>query len=120
VQVPTPNGPAWRVTPSVVPTLDGALGSAPSSPSHAEAGYLADLVRQLAERAEANAAAAAMWQARAQHLADQLEQLQHALPSASTQRPVSGDSEHVVAETTQRPSPSPKRAWWRFWSASPA
>jgi hypothetical protein len=63
-----------------MPTLDSALGAAPGNPAGVEAGYLADLVRQLAERAEANAAAAAMWQARAEHLAGQLEQLQKALP----------------------------------------
>src|SRR5207249_4387087 len=59
---------------SVRPPNGHADGRPADRPS--EAPYLADLVRQLAERAEANAAAAAMWQARAEMLAGQLDQAQ--------------------------------------------
>jgi excisionase family DNA binding protein len=122
MQVPTPNGPAWRVLLGSVPTLDGALGAAPSRPSDVEAGYLADLVRQLAERAEANAAAAAMWQARAQFLQDQVEQLQRALPAPSDPDPSPARAGAESVGFTEQPAPGRpeqnKRAWWRalrFW-----
>jgi excisionase family DNA binding protein len=44
-----------------------------------------------------------------------------ALPPAPAERPISGDSEHVVDETTQRSSDARNgRSWWQFWRASPA
>jgi excisionase family DNA binding protein len=138
VQVHTPNGPAWRVTlgalhsasstlgsnaHSAVQTLHGALCAAPSRPSDAEAGYLADLVRQLAERAEANAAAAAMWQARAEHQAERdqaLEQLR-ALPAPEgSEIAPQRDSAQRANEAGQTSAQPARRAWWAFWHNAPA
>jgi hypothetical protein len=65
-------------------------------------------------------AAAAMWQARAEHLAGQLEQAQLALAApkepASQNRPFLADSDGVSVEPTQTPAKTPQRVpWWAIW-----
>jgi hypothetical protein len=72
------------------------------------------------ERAEANAATAAMWQARAEMLADQLAQAQRALPTPQ-ERPQIGPTDASPAETTQTPVRTPQRApWWMPWRRASA
>lgn len=128
VQVPTPNGPAWRVTlsvlhsasstlhstaPSALPTLDGTHSN---GAMHVEAPLLAQLLANTQAELVRTAAAAAMWQARAEHLGDQVEQLQRALPSPSPERPFLADSEGVPSEPTQTSSEAHNgRPWWAFW-----
>jgi excisionase family DNA binding protein len=121
MQVHTPNGPAWRVLlgalPSAVPTLDGAHSSAAM---HVEAPLLAQLLADAQAELVRKAEAAAMWQARAEFLAGQLEQAQLALAApkemASHQRPQISDSDGLTAETTQTPATTPQRVpWWLPW-----
>ncbi len=76
--------------------------------------------RPTAIRPVAKAEAAAMWQARAEFLAGQLEQVQLALQAparnASQERPFLRDSEGLSIEPTQTPSKTPPRApWWMPW-----
>lgn len=120
-QVTTPNGPAWRVLlgvlPSAVPTLDGAPSSAAM---HVEAPLLARLLADTQAELVRTAGAAAMWQARAEFLAGQLEQAQLALAApkepASQERPFLSDSDAVAVDPTQTSSQTPQRApWWQFW-----
>jgi hypothetical protein len=80
----------------------------------------ATLVRDLSDRSERNAAAAAMWQARAELLAGQVERLQLALDAprepASQERPISSDSEHAADEPPETPAATAHgRPWWRLW-----
>jgi hypothetical protein len=78
------------------------------------------LVRDLSERSKRNAAAAAMWQARAEMLAGQVERLQLALEAPKPDSPEIApqcDSEGPVVETIHHTSSEPMRArpWWAFW-----
>lgn len=121
-QVPTQRGPAWRVTLGTLHSNPGSVGSMPgSSAMHVvEAPLLAKLLTDTQAELVRKAEAAAMWQARAEHLASQVEQLQRALPAPSPERPFSGDSEHAASEPTQTPSERRNgrngRSWWRFWA----
>jgi len=76
---------------------------------------LVSLVRDTQAQLLQATAAAAMWQARAEHLASQLEQAQRALPEpVSSGRPQTSDSEGLSVEPTQTLSEAPRaRPWWR-------
>lgn len=90
--------------------IAGKNGTVPE-PS-ADLSALVDLVRELLPKAEA----AAMWQARAEHLANQLEQAQRALPEPTPQiRPQTSDSKSLSLEPTQTPPEARRRPWWRVW-----
>jgi excisionase family DNA binding protein len=117
-QVPTQHGPAWRVSLGTGPTVG-------SPPTHAPLGDLVAMLRELTERAERNAAAAALWQGRAQVLEAELAQAREqlrALPAGSPAPPP-----HVPQDAPQResgtPTPEPvqeparprHRPWWRLW-----
>src|SRR5690349_16580483 len=67
-QVPTQRGPAWRVRIAE----DATVGSTPMQPGLAD---LVAMLREVTERAERNAAAAAMWQERCRVLQDRLQAL---------------------------------------------
>lgn len=121
MQVPTPNGPAWRVLLGVLPSAMSTLDGVPSSPAmHVEAPLLAQLLADAQAELVRKAEAAAMWQARAEFLASQLEQAQLALTApreaASQERPISNVSEGVPVEPSQTPRETPQRApWWQPW-----
>jgi excisionase family DNA binding protein len=119
-QVPTQRGPAWRVTlgtlPGTLPTVGSTLGSAAM---HVEAPLLAQLLADAQAELVRKAEAAAMWQARAEMLAGQVERLQLALaapkPNSSEIAP-QRDSEHAAVEPAQTSSEPPQaRPWWAFW-----
>jgi excisionase family DNA binding protein len=122
VQVHTPNGPAWRVLlgtlPSAMPTLDGTHSSAAM---HIEAPLLAQLLADAQAELVRKAEAAAMWQARAEFLASQLEQAQLALAAPKADRPEIApgrDSDASTGEPTQTSSEhrdGRPRPWWRVW-----
>jgi excisionase family DNA binding protein len=120
-QVPTQHGPAWRIMlgmlPGTVPTVVGStLGSAAM---HVEAPLLAQLLADAQAELVRKAEAAAMWQARAEMLAGQVERLQLALEAPKPDSPEIApqrDSEASAVATTQPSSETAKRApWWRFW-----
>jgi excisionase family DNA binding protein len=120
-QVPTQRGPAWRVKLGTLlgsqPTVGSMLGS---NAMHVEAPLLAQLLADAQAELVRKAEAAAMWQARAEFLAGQLEQAQLALAApkqpASQERPFLRDSEGVPVESTQTPARTPQRApWWMPW-----
>jgi len=80
-----------------------------------EAPLLAQLLADTQAELVRTAAAAAMRQARAEHLAQQLEQAQLALPEPTSHlRPQTSDSEGLTVEPTQTSSDPPRaRPWWR-------
>lgn len=124
-QVVGPHGPAYEVCVDPDATVastarngDDRHGSATvtvTPPLTEVVSLLRDTQAQLLQAT----AAASMWQTRAQHLGEQLEQAQRALPGPTPQeRPISSDSEGPVVEMTQQASSSPPRArppWWRLW-----
>ncbi len=65
------------------------------------------------------AEAAAMWQARAEFLASQLEQAQLSLAApkepTSQERPFSDDSKFDSTQTPSAHRNGRPRAWWRWW-----
>jgi hypothetical protein len=81
----------------------------------------AALVRDLSERSERNAAAAAMWQARAELLAVQLGQAQERIKALEApindayEMRIGGPPDAAVAETAHESHERERRAWWRFW-----
>jgi hypothetical protein len=85
---------------------NGHQSGASATVTPASLAAFATLVRDITERSERNAAAAAMWQARAEFLASQLEQAQLAL--AAPKEP----SDNDAVETPQRPAMSSWRRWW--------
>jgi hypothetical protein len=68
--------------------VDGRPRGGPS-----EASLLAKLLADTQAELVCTTAAAPRWHTRAEHLAYQLEQVQRALPSPPTERPISSDSE---------------------------
>jgi len=81
-----------------------------------EAPLLAQLLADTQAELVRTAAAAGMWQARAEHLSDQVEQLQHALPEPIPQlRPQTRDSEGLSVEPTQTPHETKRRPWLLRW-----
>jgi len=121
-----PDG-AWLIDPDELDRAITAPGQSTDSPTLATGhGQVTSIVQDLLNRLEAQAE-------RIGHLDAQLTSTRQQLAAAEVRllaleaptpapdlRPVSGDSEHAVAEPIQSPpAPPPKRAWWRFWSASP-
>jgi excisionase family DNA binding protein len=113
-QVPTQHGPAWRVSLGNGATVG-------STPMHAPLGDLVAMLRELTERAERNAAAAALWQGRAQVLEAELAQAREqlrALPAPPPDMPQDApqrESGAVSPEPTPPPAAGRRRPWWRFW-----
>jgi excisionase family DNA binding protein len=113
----------WTVAESdLAPLLDGRTaangqvdGRPPGRPSVlAEAPLLGQLLADTQAELVRTAAAAAMWQARAEHLQDQL---QRALPPPElTESTLAGPPRNGTIETSTEPSESKQRAWWRFWA----
>jgi hypothetical protein len=126
-QRPTPQGFTWWVRLGGVAEVGSApdphaaqVAGSPRRPAQAGVVELVDLVDRLQSDLVAKAEAAAMWQARAEFLASQLEQAQLALAAprepASPERTISSDSEHVASEPTQTPSEHRNgRPWWQVW-----
>lgn len=123
-QIPGPHGPAYEVRivsadPDVTVTSTARhandrhpAGSVTVTPPLAE---LVALIRDLQADVVSKAEAAAMWQARAEYLATQVEQLQRALPDPS-KNALRVDSDGLSIETTRTSSETPRRApWWRRW-----
>jgi hypothetical protein len=111
-QRPTPQGFTWWVclgaaaeVGSPPPPHAAQVAGAPRRPAEAGVAELVGLVDRLQSDLVAKAEAAAMWQARAEFLASQLEQAQLALSApkeaTSQERPFLGDSEGVSVEPTQ-------------------
>jgi hypothetical protein len=123
-QVQGPHGPAYEVSQD--PDATVASASRHADDRHGDAtvtvtpplAELVSLVRDTQAELMRSTAAAAMWQARAEFLASQLEQAQLALAApkepASQERPFSGDSDAMATEPTQ-PSTKTRRQWWRIW-----
>lgn len=127
-QVPTQHGPAWQVRlPDGVPTGDRVdpVGTQAQTTAMLE---LIRLVGELQPKAEA----AAMWQARAELLAERLAVAEHRI--AALAAPVAPQAEQEGQGEPEPPDPSPEpltpaptplepdrngtvhgRAWWRRW-----
>lgn len=150
-QTPTERGPVWRVAVDVVPSVPSTPGSnghsmhgMPSMAAHSTPGTPSSAaehavqatatqqqpellkVLELLERAQADvvakAEAAAMWQARAEYLMaerDQLAERVRALPAPSSTDTRPGHaSEHDSPDPSGQPSThpaTPHRPWWHFW-----
>ena len=124
-QVPTPYGPAWRVrvgrAPGVGSIPPGNVSGVGSAAVQEQSEGLLEalrLVRELQQQNVELAGAAGMWQARAEFLAGQVDQLQRALEAPRQPEPAPGftgaNSDGTPVEPA-RPSTKPKRPWWRFW-----
>jgi excisionase family DNA binding protein len=114
----TPAGFRVRAEDLPTPSENGAATSGKNghgAEASAELSDLVALVRELIPKAEA----AAMWQARAEFLASQLEHAQLALaaPKADSPEIAPGrDSDALATEPTQTPAKGPQRApWWMPW-----
>jgi hypothetical protein len=98
--------------------VPGTLGSAAEHAMHDQQRPELLKALELLERAQADvvskAEAAAMWQARAELLTGQVEQLQRALPAPS-ERPPGGPANGLPDKTTGN-TPTARRAWWRVWA----
>ena len=125
-QRPTPQGFVWWVCIDDAAYLGSApgphaahLGTSPTQHAYAPAPGVVELV-QLVSKLQADvvakAEAAAMWQARAEVLASQLEQAQRALEAPKEPDPSPGFTGSPPAngtvEVAQEP---PKRKRWRWW-----
>jgi hypothetical protein len=121
-QVPTRHGPAWEAW---VPDRADAAGRVDGGGTQATT--MLELVRLVGEL-QAKAEAAAMWQARADVLALQLEEARAQLAlSAPTDAPKSHEDANLTAEAPEptrepsEPEPTPippgpdGRSWWRRW-----
>jgi hypothetical protein len=115
-QVPTQHGPAWRVSLGTGATMG-------STPTHAPLGDLVAMLPELTERAERNAAAAALWQGRAQVLEAELGQAREQLralpapPPGVPQDAPQRESDAATVEPVQDPATPRRRPWWAFWAA---
>lgn len=125
-QRPTPQGFTWWIRIGEVAEVGSAPGphAAQVAGAHrrpAEAGVveLVGLVDRLQSDLVHKAEAAAMWQARAEMLAGQVERLQLALeaPKSDTAEIASGSPpDNATVEPTQTSSETPQaRPWWAFW-----
>jgi hypothetical protein len=126
-QVQGPHGLAYEVCLDPDATVASGLrhpddrngdATATVTPPLAE---LVSLVRDTQAELVRTAAAAAMWQARAEHLGAQVEQLQRALPAPTlTEEPLGGPSATSVSEPTREPSKNGLGRWWRALRGQPA
>jgi excisionase family DNA binding protein len=118
-QTRTPAGFRYEIRLDGSPRSDaevgGHVGGVSTQAAQAlEAGHLAQLVRDFQAEALRQTQAAAMWQARAEFLASQLEEAQQqvrALEAPKLAAPLPTQS----AEVGQAPGQEPRRPWWRFW-----
>jgi hypothetical protein len=115
-QTRTPAGFRYEVRLDGVPRPNADVGSRVGGVSTQdapalEAGHLAQLVRDFQQEALRQTQAAALWQARAEFLAGQLEQAQTDLLALKAPEPVPTQDAEVAATLTQEP----RRPWWRFW-----
>jgi small-conductance mechanosensitive channel len=91
------------------------VGAASTQAAQAlEAGHLAQLVRDFQAEALRQTQAAAMWQARAEFLASQLEEAHQQVRALEAPKPAESVPTHA-AEVVAPPGQEPKRPWWRFW-----
>ena len=152
-QVRTRHGPAWQVrihpgahgepmvtptdAPWVSPTVDDGATVAPTVKT-VDAAAVGELVAYLRERdqlrdqelertrrdAQAKAEAAALWMARAELLASQLQQAHeriHALKAPKEADPSSGftgsSPANGISEAAQEPPKKKRQPWWHVWAA---
>jgi hypothetical protein len=111
----TAQGFTWEVDLGAlrIPAADPGSTPAEAPPTRAhpaaEAGHLAALLREAQAEALRRAEAAAMWQARAEMLAGQLEQAQTEL------RALKAPDAGPPAAAPPAPEQEPPKRWWRFW-----
>jgi len=114
-QEQTRYGPTWLVNAGVLPSVSARLDGAPRVAAMVGVEGSAMLVlvehnKQLQVELIAKAEAAAMWQARAEMLASQLDQVQLALEAPKAELVATAST--PAAEAVSAPAVRP---WWRFW-----
>ena len=108
-QVPTQHGPTWQVRlPNGVPTVD-RVDSGGTQPDRTAS--MLELVRMVGDL-QAKAEAAAMWQARAELLAERLAAAESRIlaltaPPSSVEAPGAPESPDPTMESSA--------PWWRAW-----
>jgi hypothetical protein len=113
-QEQTRYGPTWLVSAGALPSASARVDSAPTVGARVgvEGGAavlaLVEHNKQLQAELVAKAEAAAMWQARAEFLAGQLEQAQRALEA-----PKAGPAASEPAPDFEAASGPATRRWWR-------